>query len=108
MSTPILPVPVPNMCRSRGAPPPLELSVDSMLSVDASGGRLPGVSKFALNYEAEWRIPSGAFAADGEFHVGVDGNLRSDFPSNPTPSAVQNVEGHVLTNVRGGYRTGGG
>ena len=88
-----------------GAPPPIELSGGSVPSVDASGGRLPGVSKYALSYGGEYRIPAGA---GGEFYVGVDGNLRSDFSSSPTPSAVQNVGGSVLTNLRAGYRAGGG
>ena len=35
----------------------------------------------------------------------MDGILRSDFSSSPTPSAVQNVEGYILTNLRAGYRT---
>lgn len=91
-----------------GAPPPIELSGGSILFVNASGGRLPGVSKYAISYGAEYRIPSGAFASDGEFYLGLDGSLRSDFSSSPTPTAVQNVEGYVLTNLRAGYRTQSG
>ena len=85
--------------------PPVELSGGSLLSVDASGGRLPGVSKYAISYGAEVRLPSGLIVADGEFYGGVDGQLRSDFSSSPTPSSVQNIEGYVLTNLRAGYRT---
>lgn len=88
-----------------GAPPPVELSGGTLQFVDATGGRLPGVSKYAISYGAEYRIPSSAFAGDGEFYFGIDGSLRSDFSSSPTPSAVQNVEGYVLTNLRAGYRT---
>jgi iron complex outermembrane receptor protein len=88
-----------------GAPPPVELSGGTLKFVDASGGRLPGVSKYAISYGAEYRIPSSAFAGDGEFYLGFDGSLRSDFSSSPTPSTVQNVEGYVLTNLRAGYRT---
>ncbi len=88
-----------------GAPPPIELSGGALQFVDASGGRLPGVSRYAISYGAEYRIPSGIITADGEFYVGVDGTLRSDFSSSPTPSTVQNIEGYVLTNVRAGYRT---
>lgn len=83
-----------------GAPPPIELSGGSVQSVDASGGRLPGVSKYALSYGGEYRIPAGS----GDAYLGIDGSLRSDFSSNPTPSRVQNVEGYVLTNLRGGWR----
>jgi iron complex outermembrane receptor protein len=81
------------------------LSGGSLVSVDASGGRLPGVSKYAISYGAEYRLPSGLITSDGEFYLGVDGQMRSDFSSSPTPSAVQNIAGYVLTNVRAGYRT---
>jgi iron complex outermembrane receptor protein len=91
-----------------GAPPPIERAGGALQFVDASGGRLPGVSKYALSYGAEYRIPSSAFAADGEFYLGLDGSLRSDFSSSPTPSTVQNVKGYVLTNLRAGYRTPNG
>ncbi len=88
-----------------GAPPPVELTGGSITSVDASGGRLPGVSRYAFSYGAEYRIPTTAFGRGGDFYVGVDGNLRSDFSSSPTPSAYQNIDGYALTNVRAGYRT---
>ena len=83
-----------------GAPVPVELSGGGVQFVDASGGRLPGLSEYALSYGAEYRIPSG----NNEFYVGIDGSLRSDFSSSPTPSAVMNVEGYVLTNLRAGVR----
>jgi iron complex outermembrane receptor protein len=83
-----------------GAPVPVELSGGSLQFVDASGGRMPGVSEFALSYGAEYRIPSGAH----EFYLGFDGSLRSDFSSSPTPSTVMNIKGYVLTNLRAGVR----
>jgi iron complex outermembrane receptor protein len=83
-----------------GAPVPVELSGGSLQFVDASGGRMPGVSDIAISYGAEYRIPSGR----NEFYVGVDGFLRSDFSSSPTPSAVLNIKGYVLTNLRAGVR----
>jgi iron complex outermembrane receptor protein len=89
------------------APLPVELSggpAGSAQFVDASGGRLPGVSKYALSYGAEYRLPAGA----GEAFAGIDGSLRSDFSSSPTPSGVMNIEGYVLTNLRAGYRADGG
>ncbi|GGE09701.1 TonB-dependent receptor [Polymorphobacter glacialis] len=91
-----------------GAPPPIELSGGAVQFVDASGGRLPGVSRYAISYGAEYRIPSAVFGQEGDFYVGVDGSLRSDFSSSATPSTVQNIEGYVLTNLRAGYRTQGG
>ena len=91
-----------------GAPVPIELSGGALQFVDASGGRLPGVSRYALSYGAEYRIPAPALGQDGEFYLGIDGSLRSDFSSSPTPSQVQNVEAIVLTNLRTGYRTNSG
>ncbi len=88
-----------------GAPTPIELSGGSTPFVDASGGRLPGVSRHALSYGAEYRLPT---RGEGEAYLGIDGSLRSDFSSSPTPSRVQNVEGYVLTNLRAGYRSGRG
>lgn len=87
-----------------GAPPPIEQSGGAIQFVDASGGRLPGVSEYALSYGAEYRLPAGS----GEAYLGIDGSLRSDFSSSPTPSRVQNVDGYVLTNLRAGYRAQGG
>lgn len=89
------------------APLPVELSggpAGAPQFVDASGGRLPGVSEYALSYGAEYRLPAGA----GEVYVGVDGSFRSDFSSSPTPSRVLNVEGYALTNLRAGYRSSPG
>lgn len=83
------------------APPPIELSGGSVAFVDASGGRLPGVPRWSLSYGAEQRVP----LADGsDLYVGIDGSLRSDFSSSPTPSRALNVEGYVLTNLRAGWR----
>jgi iron complex outermembrane recepter protein len=83
------------------APPPLELSGGSIAFVDASGGRLPGVSKWALGYGIETRLP---IQTGSDLFAAIDGSLRSDFSSSPTPSRVLNVDGYVLTNVRAGYR----
>jgi iron complex outermembrane receptor protein len=35
----------------------------------------------------------------------VDGNYRSDFSSNATPSVSTNVDGYTLTNFRIGWRS---
>ena len=38
-------------------------------------------------------------------YFGVDGNYRSNFSSNPSPSAYTWVDGYALTNFRIGFRT---
>lgn len=84
------------------APPPLELSGGSIAFVDASGGRLPGVSEWALGYGFEYRVP---VPSGGDLYAAIDGSFRSDFSSSPTPSDVLNIEGYVLANLRAGYRS---
>lgn len=86
--------------RFPGAPVPVELSGGNIQFVDASGGRMPGVSAHAFSYGFEARLPDGP----REFYLGLDGTTRSSFSSSPTPSAVMNVNGYTLTNLRAGIR----
>jgi iron complex outermembrane receptor protein len=72
---------------------------------DVSGQRLPGVSKYAFSYGAEYNIPSRLLGADGQFYAGVDGNFRTDFSSNASPSDATKIDGYALTNFRAGFRT---
>lgn len=88
-----------------GAPCPPELSGGAIVSCDVSGQRLPGVSKYSLSYGAEYNVPSSLFGQDGQFYLGVDGNYRSDFSSNASPSDATKIEGYALTNLRAGFRT---
>ena len=41
----------------------------------------------------------------GEAYLGYDGSYRSDFSSNPSPSAYTRVDGYGLSNFRAGFRT---
>ncbi|MEP6868090.1 MAG: TonB-dependent receptor [Novosphingobium sp.] len=87
------------------APCPTELS--NVPSCDISGQRLPGVSKWAFSYGAEYNLPAKLFSKDGQVYLGVDGNYRSSFSSNPSESIYTNVDGYALTNFRAGFRTEG-
>ncbi|AIT05747.1 TonB-dependent receptor [Sphingomonas taxi] len=69
---------------------------------DISGQRLPGISKWSFSYGGEYNLP--VDGAGGEVYVGYDGNYRSRFSSNPSPSAYTWIEGYSLSNVRAGYR----
>lgn len=71
---------------------------------DISGQRLPGVSKWAFSYGAETNVPVTLFAKDGQVYLGVDGNYRSNWNSNASPSIYTNVKGYALTNFRLGFR----
>jgi iron complex outermembrane receptor protein len=80
----------------------------SPASCDISGQRLPGVSKWSFSYGAEYNVPAKLLAQDGELYAAVDGNYRSDFSSNPSPSDYTWIDGYALTNFRFGFRTPGG
>ena len=65
-----------------------------------SGQVLPGVSKWSFSFGAEYNVPVG----DGQVYVGYDGNYRSKFSSNPSPSAYMYINGYSISNFRLGYR----
>jgi len=71
---------------------------------DISGQELPGVSKWAFSYGAEVNAPITLLAKDGQAYLGVDGNYRSRWNSNASPSIYTEVKGYALTNVRAGFR----
>lgn len=75
---------------------------------DISGQRLPGVSKWAFSYGAEFNAPASLFGQDGQFYLGYDGSYRSDWSSNPSPSAYSWIDGYALSNLRAGFRTEAG
>jgi iron complex outermembrane receptor protein len=71
---------------------------------DISGQGLPGVSKWAFSYGAEANAPLTLLDKEGQVYVGVDGNYRSHWNSNASPSIYTNVKGYALTNFRAGFR----
>ncbi len=81
---------------------------NSPANCDISGQRIPGVSKWSFSFGGEVNTPTSIFGREGQLYVGIDGNYRSGFSSNPTPSIYTNIEGYALTNYRVGFRTDGG
>jgi iron complex outermembrane receptor protein len=75
---------------------------------DISGSQLPGVSKWAFSYGAEGNVPVTLLGKEGQVYLGFDGNYRSAWSSNASPSAYTNVDGYALSNFRLGFRTEGG
>jgi len=71
---------------------------------DISGQALPGVSKWAFSYGAEYNVPAKLLEKDGQIYFGVDGNYRSSWNSNASPSRYTVVDAYALTNVRAGFR----
>lgn len=81
---------------------------NSQPNCDVSGQVLPGVSKWAFSYGAEANLPAKLLGKDGQVYLGVDGNYRSEFSSNPSPSIYTWIDGYALTNFRLGFRTDSG
>ena len=78
---------------------------NSPASCDISGQTLPGISKWSLSYGAEANLPAKLLGQSGEVYLGVEGNYRSAFSSNASPSAYTGIGGYALTNLRLGFRT---
>lgn len=74
---------------------------------DISGQALPGVSKWAFSYGAEVNAPLTLLGKEGQLYFGVDGNYRSKWNSNASPSIYTEVKGYALTNFRVGFRGDG-
>lgn len=89
-------------------PPELSGGTSSPPNCDISGQRLPGVSQWAFSLGAEANAESRLFGKDGQFYLGYDGSYRSNWSSNPSPSAYTWVKGYALSNVRAGFRTDDG
>ena len=77
----------------------------SPANCNISGQRLPGVSKWSISYGAEVNAPVTLLAREGEVYLGIDGQYRSNFQSNPSPSIYTRIDGYAITNVRAGFRT---
>ncbi len=75
---------------------------------DISGGRLPGISKWAGSWGGEFNTPTAFLGQAGKFFIALDGYYRSSFSSSPSPSAYLNVDGYALLNGRLGFRNTNG
>ena len=72
---------------------------------DISGQVLPGVSKWALSFGAEYDLPVRVGDVSGQVYLGYDGSYRSRFSSNPSPSVYTYVDGYSISNFRLGFKT---
>jgi iron complex outermembrane receptor protein len=90
------------------APVPLEETGGESAFKDISGGRLPGVSKWAGSFGGEFSRPAKFFGKSGSFFAASDVFFRSEFSSSPSPSKFVNVDGYALVNARLGYRVSKG
>jgi iron complex outermembrane receptor protein len=88
----------------KNAPVPLEETGGASFK-DISGGDLPGVSKWAGSFGAEFTSVAKVLGQTGEFYIAVDDYSRSGFSSSPSPSKYLNIEGYSLLNGRIGFRS---
>lgn len=89
------------------APVPLE-EVGGESFKDISGGRMPGISKFAGSLGGELKFPKSILGSKGHFFFGMESFFRTGFSSSPSPSAFLNVDGYFLANGRFGYKSDSG
>ena len=77
----------------------------SPANCDISGQWLPGVSKWAFSYGAEYNVPTKLLGNEGAAYLGFDGSYRSKFSSNASRSAYTDINGYSIANFRVGFRT---
>jgi len=85
-------------------PSPAGTGTVSPANCDISGQRLPGVSKWAFSYGAEYDLPATIGGVDGQVYLGYDGSYRSTFSSNPSRSLYTDIRGYALSNFRLGFK----
>ncbi len=81
---------------------------NSPIVCDISGQWLPGISKWAFSYGAEYSAPGNILGEAGEGYVAVDANSRTKFSSNASRSIYTDIDGYTLANARVGFRTDDG
>jgi iron complex outermembrane receptor protein len=86
------------------APVPLEETGGASAFKDISGGRLPGISKWAGSLGGEVTSYGNFFGLIGKYFFAFDTYYRSSFSSSASPSAYLNVDGYVILNARTGFR----
>jgi iron complex outermembrane receptor protein len=94
--------------RFANAPVPLEEVGGTQAFKDVSGGRLPGVSKWSGSVGGEVVLKGTLVGLTGNYFLGIDEFLRSEFSSSPSPSQYLNIGGYGLTNARLGFRASNG
>jgi iron complex outermembrane receptor protein len=91
------------------APLPLEETGNTENGVqvafkDVSGGRLPGISKWAGSAGFETNLKGKFFGRSGNYFLALESFYRSEFSSSPSPSKYLNINGYALLNARLGFR----
>lgn len=92
------------------APVALEDVGGTQAFTDISGGKLPGISKWSTSFGGEISSKKTKFLDKflGKYFAAADIFYRSEFSSNPTPSAYLNIDGYALVNTRAGFKANNG
>jgi iron complex outermembrane receptor protein len=78
----------------------------SPANCNISGQWLPGISKWALSYGADYEFPTTTlFGREGTAYVAFDGSYRSKFSANASRSIYTDISGYALANFRLGFRS---
>ncbi|AGH50906.1 TonB-dependent receptor [Sphingomonas sp. MM-1] len=85
--------------------PPATPGANSPANCDVSGQWMPGISKWAFSWGAEYNIPATILGRDGQAYLGYDANYRSKFSSNASRSIYTDISGYSIHNFRAGFRT---
>ena len=85
------------------APPALE-NTGGATFVDISGGKLPGISKWAGSTGAEYSFSGNLLGRRGSYFVAAETYYRTIFSSSASPSAYLNIPGYALFNARFGFK----
>jgi outer membrane receptor protein involved in Fe transport len=76
----------------------------SPANCDVSGQWLPGVSRWAFSWGAEYNVPATVFGLEGNAYAGYVANYRSKFSSNASRSIYTDIDGYSLHSFRAGFR----
>jgi iron complex outermembrane receptor protein len=91
------------------APVPLEETGAPDAFKDISGGKLPGISKWAGSLGGEvLSNPIKLIGQESKLFLGLDTYYRSSFSSSPSPSQFLNIDEYALLNGRFGFRATSG
>ena len=92
----------------KNAPVPLEETGGPSAFKDISGGKLPGISKWAGSVGGEVSDAGKFLSQAGRFFLALDGYYRSSYSSSGSPSKYLNIDGYALLNGRIGFRASNG
>ncbi len=95
--------------RFPNAPVPLEETGAAVAFKDISGSRLPGISRWAGSFGAEYQTRESEWLGQrGRLSLSADLSCRSGFSSSPSPSRFLNVDAYALANGRISLRANAG